>query len=84
MRNVVMQALGRMRSERHLDLLTAGLRDSSWWVRFSAARALWELGAPGRQALTVAMTSDADRFARDMSRQILEEHGALAAREARA
>jgi hypothetical protein len=30
------------------------------------------------------MTSDADRFARDTSRQILEEHGASVAREARA
>ncbi|MGA0848436.1 MAG: HEAT repeat domain-containing protein, partial [Chthoniobacterales bacterium] len=68
----------------HLDLLVSGLRDTSWWVRFSAAQALWESGAAGRQALTVAMTGDADRFARDMSRQILEEHGALAAREARA
>jgi hypothetical protein len=28
------------------------------------------------------MTGDTDRYARDMSRQILEEHGAITAREA--
>lgn len=83
-RNVVMQALGKLRAERHIALLTAGLRDTSWWVRFSAAQALWQLGDAGRKALTAAMTGDADRFARDMSRQILEEHGGLAAREAKA
>jgi HEAT repeat protein len=80
-RNVVMQSLGKLRAARHLDLLTSGLRDTSWWVRFSAARALWELGDRGREALTTAMTGDADRFARDTCRQILEEHGAIAARE---
>jgi HEAT repeat protein len=82
-RNVVMQSLGKLHAARHIALLTSGLRDTSWWVRFSAARALWELGDPGRQALTAAMTGDADRFARDTCRQILEEHGAIAAREAK-
>lgn len=81
-RNAVMQALGKLKAERHLGKLTDALRDASWWVRFSAAQALWELGAPGKTALTAAMTGDKDRFARDMSRQILEEHGALGAREA--
>ncbi len=83
-RNVAMQALGRLSAERHIASLTSGLRDRSWWVRFSAAQALWQLGDAGRKALTAAMTGDADRFARDMSRQILEEHGAIAAREAQA
>jgi HEAT repeat protein len=81
-RNVVMQALGRLRSDKHLDLLVRALHDSSWWVRFSAAQALWQLGDAGRTALTSAMTGDTDRYARDMSRQILEEHGAITAREA--
>jgi HEAT repeat protein len=80
-RNVVMQALGRLHSDRHLDLLVRALHDSSWWVRFSAAQALWQLGDVGRAALTSAMTGDTDRYARDMSRQILEEHGAITARE---
>ena len=83
-RNAVMQALGKMKAERHIGKLTDALRDSSWWVRFSAAQALWELGAAGRQTLTAAMTGDADRYARDMSRQILEEHGEHVPGEARA
>lgn len=83
-RNAVMQALGKMKAERHIDKLTDALRDNSWWVRFSAAQALWELGAAGRQTLNAAMTGDADRYARDMSRQILEEHGGTTPREAHA
>ena len=81
-RNAAMQALGRMKAERHIEKLTAALRDNAWWVRYSSAQALWQLGTAGRQALDAAMTGDADRYARDMSRQILEEHGALVAREA--
>jgi hypothetical protein len=77
-RNVVMRTLGQLKATQHLEELTAGLRDESWWVRFSAAQALWQLGQPGREALTTAMTRSPDRYARDMSRQILEEHGALA------
>jgi HEAT repeat protein len=83
-RNVVIQSLGRMRSERHATILADALRDSSWWVRFSAAQALWSLGDKGRRALTEAMTGSPDRYARDMSRQILEENGALPPREAHA
>lgn len=83
-RNVAMQSLGRLRAERHLGAITSALRDSSWWVRFSAAQALWNTGEAGRKALTAAMTGDPDRYARDMSRRILEEHGAAEAREAHA
>jgi len=83
-RNAAVQALGRLKVERHLDKLAAALRDTSWWVRFSAAQALWSLGAKGREALTTAMTGSTDRFARDISRQILEEHGASLPREAHA
>jgi HEAT repeat protein len=83
-RNVVMQSLGRLHSAHHVGLLEEAMRDNSWWVRFSAAQALWELGAPGRKALTETMTGGADKFAREISRQILEEHGSAAARGARA
>ncbi len=82
-RNVVMQSLGKIRSHRHLGILRGALRDTSWWVRFSAAQALWNTGPEGRSALTEAMTGSTDRFAREMSRQILEENGALAPLEAR-
>jgi HEAT repeat protein len=83
-RNVVMQSLGRLHAAHHVGLLEEAMRDNSWWVRFSAAQALWELGAPGRKALTETMTGGADKFAREISRQILEEHGSAAARGARA
>jgi len=83
-RNVAMQAMGRLQAERYLAKLTAALRDNSWWVRFSAAQALWELGETGRRALKDAMSGDSDRYARDMSRQVLEEHGALRGGEATA
>jgi HEAT repeat protein len=83
-RNAAVQSLGRLRAVHHLALMTSALRDASWWVRFSAAQALWNSGEPGRRALAEAMTGDPDRFARDISRQILEEHGAPEAREARA
>jgi len=81
-RNAAAQALGKLKVERHLGKLTTALRDSSWWVRFSAAQALWSLGSTGREALTTAVTGSPDRFARDISRQILEEHGATLPREA--
>lgn len=83
-RNAAVQSLGRLRAVRHLALMTAALRDPWWWVRFSAAQALWNCGASGRRALAETMTGDQDRFARDMSRRILEEHGAAETREARA
>lgn len=76
-RNTVMQTLGKLGATDHRSVLADALRDESWWVRFSAAEALWQLGQPGRQALTAALTHSADRFARDISRQILQEHGAL-------
>jgi len=83
-RNVVVQSLGRMHAIKHITILADALRDSSWWVRFSAAQALWNLGDEGRRTLTEAMTGSPDRYARDMSRQILEEHGAVPPREAHA
>ena len=83
-RNVVMQALGKLHATRHIGLIEEAMRDSSWWVRFSAAQALWALGGPGREALNTTMTASTDRFARDMSRQVLEEHGSGTLKEAHA
>ncbi len=53
--------------------LDSAMSDSVWWVRFNAANALAELGTIGMQALQRASTEHADAFARDMSREILEE-----------
>jgi hypothetical protein len=83
-RNVVMQSLGKLHATRHIGLIEEAMRDSSWWVRFSAAQALWALGGPGREALNTTMTASTDRFARDMSRQVLEEHGLGTLKEAHA
>lgn len=78
-RNVVMQAIGKLRGADQASVLVRALADEAWWVRFSAAQALFSLGEPGLQALKQAAQSAADRYARDISRQVLEEHGVLAA-----
>lgn len=81
-RNVVMQSLDKIHSTRHAGILRDALKDASWWVRFSAAQALWSTGTEGRRILAESVTGNSDRYAREMSRQILEEHGAAAPREA--
>lgn len=83
-RNVVMQCLGKLHSTRNIKLIEEGTRDTAWWVRFSAAQALWELGGPGRETLHRAMDGSSDRFARDISRQILQEHGSLSSQDTHA
>ena len=80
-RNVVMQALGKLHAEQCIPLLTAALADDSWWVRYSAGTALYSLGAAGIDALREAMNSSPDRFARDASRQILEEQRVIESKE---
>lgn len=74
-RNSVMHALGHMRSKDHLPLLVRGLTDLAWWVRYSAAESLYQLGDAGLEALKNAARHQVDRYARDISRQILQEHG---------
>lgn len=76
-RNVVMQAIGKLQGEGEVQRLVAALADQAWWVRFSAAQALFSLGQPGIEALQQAARAAADRYAREMSMQVLEEHGAL-------
>jgi HEAT repeat protein len=73
-RNVVMQAIGAVRASEYSSLLLTGLADAAWWVRYSAAQALYQLGAPGIQALKDASSQSLDRYARDISTQILQEH----------
>jgi HEAT repeat protein len=74
-RNSVMHALGSMRAVEHVPLLVQGLTDIAWWVRYSAAQALYQLGDDGIKALKSAQELHVDRYARDISRQILQEHG---------
>jgi len=80
-RNAAVQALGQLRAEGQQAVLVAALADSSWWVRHSAASALHKLGDRGIDALREAMQHSSDRFARDISRQILEEQRVFETKE---
>jgi HEAT repeat protein len=70
-----MQALGKLKATGHLPILLRGLSDGQWWVRFNAARALHDLGDPGISALREASELLTDPYGRDISLQMLEEHG---------
>jgi len=76
-RNAAVQAIGKLHGTAEIDRLVAALADSAWWVRFSAAQALFSLGEPGITALKTSARDAADRYAREMSTQVLTEHGAL-------
>jgi len=72
-RSMAAKALGQLRQRSAIAALDAALADPVWWVRYNAAQALAELGADGLDALRRAMTTQDDAFARDISRQMLEE-----------
>ena len=74
-RSAVMQALGKLKATGHLPVLLRGLSDGQWWVRFNAARALHNLGDLGIVALQDATEHLTDPYGRNISLQILEEHG---------
>jgi len=74
-RNGVMHALGDLRAADQVPLLAERLADRAWWVRLSAANALYKIGGEGLAALQAAAAYHADRFAHDISRQVLQEHG---------
>ena len=74
-RSAVMQAIGRLGATDRIPLLLRGLSDGQWWVRFNAARALHDLGNPGISALKEASELLTDPYGRDISLQVLEEHG---------
>lgn len=78
-RNVAMQVVGKLGGKSEIPRLAAGLSDEVWWVRFSAAQALFSLGHPGVTALRQAASGGSDRYAREMSQQVLDEHGSLPA-----
>ncbi|MCI0749781.1 MAG: HEAT repeat domain-containing protein [Nevskiales bacterium] len=78
-RNAAAQALGRLKDASVIPALLRKLSDPAWWVRFNAAEALFRLN--GIRALREASLTHSDRFARDISRQILEERGFLTAEE---
>lgn len=81
-RSAAAQALGRLGNPAAIPLLEQRLSDSAWWARFNAAESLYQLGPAGQSSLKTTMTGHPDAFARDISRQILEEHGAIPMQEA--
>jgi len=76
-RNAVMQSIGRLRGNEESQRLVKALGDEAWWVRFSAAQALFSLGQSGIEALKKAARENTDRYAREMSLQVLGEHAAI-------
>lgn len=70
-------ALGRLADAGERPRLTRMLADREWWVRYRAAQAL--LGMPGVDGVAVeALRAGlADRYARDMIRQVAAELGLL-------
>lgn len=73
MRSMSAKSLGRLRDPRAIDDLQQSLADPAWWVRYNAAQALHEIGGDGIAVLQAASSAHPDRFARDISRQMLEE-----------
>lgn len=67
------KALGRIHGRGCIEKLVLALSDRSWWVRHHAANALAQVGASGRSVLEHEADHNMDAFARDMSRQVLEE-----------
>lgn len=70
-RAVAVRGLGRLRHCPAAAALRDRLRDPSWAVRREAALALRALGAPGELVLR-HMVGDADRYAADMARHLLD------------
>ncbi len=74
-RSAAVKALGYLGYPMAIPSVQTALQDAAWWVRYNAAEALFRMGGAGVSALKEALSTSPDRFARDMSRQILEEHG---------
>jgi hypothetical protein len=81
-RSTAAQALGHLGSQAAILPLEQRLSDPAWWARCNAAESLYRLGPPGQDALKRIMAGHPDAFARDISRQILEEHGVIPLQEA--
>jgi HEAT repeat protein len=69
--------LGRLDAREQIPLLLQALSDQEWWVRHNAGEALMALGDQGIKSLEEASEHHVDSYGRDMSRQILQQHGHL-------
>lgn len=70
------RSLGLLKERSAIPFLVEGLGDSAWWVRYNSADSLAEIGEDGLKALKEAFTHD-DKFARNISRQVLQERNIL-------
>jgi len=69
----VAKALGRMGDRSDISRLSELLRDRQWWVRYRAAQALVGLPFLSRGDIDALCTSETDRYAADMFRQVSAE-----------
>jgi hypothetical protein len=69
------RAAGRLPQRLAIPLLSDSLGDPSWWVRRASAEALLQVGGRGVAGLRRAARKHPDRFARDMSAQVLLDAG---------
>jgi len=67
------KALAGLEDVRVVDNLAQKLTDSHWWVRYNAAVGLSQIGEVGVDKLVDISNNSADRFARDIAGQALEE-----------
>lgn len=81
-RSMAAKSLGKLRVPEAIPALERALTDPAWWVRCNAAEALAGLGADGVATLKHTVATGGDAFARDISRQMLEEHDLVPALEA--
>ena len=69
-------ALGLLKERAALPFLCEGLCDREWWVRYNSAVSLAGLGSEGIAALKNTLIHK-DKFARDVSRLILQERSLI-------
>lgn len=74
MRKKAVDAMGRLQAETQIPVLEEALADESWWVRFSAAEALYSLGETGIRKLRDIRKNTHDVYVHDICSQILSEH----------
>jgi HEAT repeat protein len=75
-RSQAVKALGKVARTADplvIDALSAAVGDPSWWVRYNAAHTLLSLGDPGAAELSRISESSPDAFARDISRQVIDQ-----------
>lgn len=74
MRRNAVVAIGKLHAINQIPVLEQALSDASWWVRVSAAEALYSLGEAGIERLTDIRRNTHDVYVHDICSQVLTEH----------